>query len=77
MNFPKPQIFIEATPYDIVSFEEFRTLRGLLMLSNQSIDYNIEKDRLDYTTIGRFRYIIWNEKAQSFNLNYKKSSKAA
>lgn len=77
MNYPKPQIIIEAVPYDVISFEEFRILRGLLLLSNQSIDYNLEKDRLDYTTIGRFRYIIWNEKAQTFNLNYKKTSKPA
>lgn len=80
MEFPKPEIEItlekgKTVKYKILSFDEFKRERGLFTLSNSLIDYHIGKERLDYTTIGRFRYIIWNEKAQEFNLSYQKAPK--
>ncbi len=75
MNYPRPTYKFNNQEFEMLSFDEFRVKRGLLLISNQTIDYNIEKDRLDSTKIGRFRYIIWNEKAQNFNLNYQKAVK--
>lgn len=77
MEFPRPQITIKNTPFDILSYEEFKEKRGLPNVSNQTIINHMEKNNLDFTQIGHFRYIIWNDKAQKFNLNYQKQLNAA
>ncbi len=72
MEFPQPKIKIEGEEFDIISYEEFRDKRGLLGIPNQTIINHLEKGNLDFTTIGRFRYIVWNMKAKKFNLSYQK-----
>lgn len=77
MEFPRPQITIDSKQFDIMSYEEFREKRGLPGVSNQTIINHMEKGNLDYTQIGHFRYVIWNDKAKKFNLNYQKQLNAA
>lgn len=72
MEYPRPKIIIEKVGYEILSYDEFREKRGLSELPNQTIINHMEKGTLDFTTMGRFRYIIWNSKAENFNLNYQK-----
>lgn len=77
MEYPRPQITIEGKEYEILSQDEFRERRGLPNVSNQTISNHIEKESLDFTTIGRFRYVVWNDKAKKFNLNYVKQLNVA
>lgn len=70
MEYPRPTIKINDREFELISFDEFRDRRGLILLSNQTIGNHIDKDRLDYVTLGRFRYIVWNNKAKDFNLSY-------
>lgn len=72
MEYPRPKILIEKSAYDLLSYDEFREKRGLFDIPNQTIINHMEKGTLDFTTIGRFRYVIWNDKAANFNLNYQK-----
>jgi len=72
MEFPKPPIKIEGTDYELLSYDEFRLKRGLPDVPNQTLINHLDRGTLDFTIIGRFRYIIWNDKARLFNLNYQK-----
>lgn len=72
MEYPKPSIVIKGTPYKLLNYEEFRVERGLHTVSNQTLVNHMNADNLDYTIIGHLRFIIWNDKAKSFNLSYKK-----
>jgi hypothetical protein len=72
MRYPSPKINIEGKEYDLISYDEFRDKRGLMTLSNQTLINHLDKGNLDFTILGRFRYIVWNEKAQNFNLSYQK-----
>jgi len=72
MEYPRPNIIIDGVEYKLLSLEEFKAARGITYTSNQALDYNLVNGKLDYTVMGRFRYIIWNEKAQDFSLAYQK-----
>lgn len=74
MEYPKPSIIIENSNYELLSYNEFRERRGLLMISNQTLMNCMDTDRIDFTIIGRNRFIIWNRKAQDFNLIYQTKS---
>lgn len=75
MEYPTPTVVKDGTPYEIISYEEFRTRRGLPMMANQTITYNIENDRLDFTIVGGHRLLVWNHKAQEFTLNIRRPYK--
>lgn len=72
MEYPAPKLKIGNDEFELISYEEFRDKRGLLQISNQTIINHLEKGNLDFSTIGRFRYLVWNDKAKNFNLNYQK-----
>jgi hypothetical protein len=76
MRYEKPVLLFEDKKFLILSFEEFKEKRGLLNMSNQTIDYQMDKNRLDYVVFGRFRYIVWNDKAKNFNMSYQKAKTA-
>lgn len=79
MEFKRPQIQCEgeSDPCDIYSYDEFRVKRGLPGVANQTLINHMERGNLDFTTIGHFRYIVWNDKARKFNLNYQKQLHAS
>lgn len=72
MEYPTPKIVTDGIEYEILSYDEFREKRGLPKVSNQTIINHMGYGSLDWTQIGRFRYVVWNKKAQNFNLNYNK-----
>lgn len=72
MEFPRPQITIEGKSFDLLSYDEFRDKRGLPNVPNQTLINHLDRGNLDFTQLGRFRYIVWNGKAKDFNLNYQK-----
>lgn len=71
-EYKRPQITIEGKSFDILSFDEFKTRKELYHLTNPAIGYNLDNDLLDFTKIGRFRYIIWNAKAKNFTVNSRR-----
>lgn len=68
MEYPRPKAEIGDQKYEILSFEEFKDRAGLINTSNATISYNVENNHLDFIYFGRFRYIIWNKKAQTFSI---------
>lgn len=77
MEYPRPKISIANNKYDLLSFDEFKEKKELYHMSNPSIGYNLQKGYLDFTKIGRFRYIIWNDKAIAFKLTERRPHKGA
>lgn len=71
-EFPKPKIIIDNKEYDILSFDEFKERKNLYHMTNATIGYNCDKDHLDYTKLGRFRYVIYNKKAIEFELSERR-----
>lgn len=76
MFYPAPKINIDGKEYELLGFEEFKERRGLINTSNTTIAYQLreEVDQLDYTIVGHFRYIIWNQKAKEFSLLNRRPS---
>lgn len=80
MEYPRPKITVQEgktdKDYEILSLEEFRDKRGMPDLSNQTLDNHLKRGTLDFTTIGRVRYILWNDKAKTFSLAYSRPVQA-
>jgi hypothetical protein len=72
MEYPKPKITIGGQQFELMNYEEFKAERGLPLVANQTLLNHINAGNLDFTIIGHLRFIIWNEKAKTFNLSYKK-----
>lgn len=76
MEYTRPKLILPGgsgvEEFDILSLDEFREKRGIHDLSNQSIDNHFKRGTLDFVTIGRFRYVVWNDKAKRFTLVYSK-----
>jgi hypothetical protein len=63
MEYEKPKVRDGKKEYDFVSMEEFREIRNLPNISNQTLNYAIKHDHIDFVKIHRFKFIVYNEKA--------------
>jgi hypothetical protein len=68
MQLEKPRFIekITGVQYDILSFAEYKKSIGKPKISNALLAYQIKEDNLDYVIIGRFRYIVINDKAKAY-----------
>lgn len=54
----------------LLTFDEYKEKIGFPLLPSPTLDYQIEHGNLDFIRLGKYRYIVYNSKAQ----NYKPGS---
>lgn len=76
MEFPRPTITIEKEAFELLSLEEYKQRIGIPDLPTPTLLYKMNTtNELDYTTIGKTRYVIWNQKAQNLTLAKRRPRK--
>ena len=67
-----PVVVQKGKQFPVISYEEFRKRKGYPNMTNSSISYNIEQNHLDFCQMGRFKYVVWNDKAEKFKLQLRR-----
>lgn len=67
------KINIAGKTFKLLSFEEFKQLKNI-STSNQTLDYAIKSDRLDFVRIGKTRFIVMNRKAEHYSVEKRKKN---
>ena len=65
MEFDRPKT---AEGFEILTPSEFNERLGINVSTN-TITYNFDNGTLDYCGIGRFKLVVWNDKAKNFKLS--------
>lgn len=76
MEYAKPKVIEGEVEYEILSFIEYKNKIGFPLITNPTIDYQINEGNIDFVTIGRFRYIVFNDRAKNYRPgeNYRKKA---
>jgi hypothetical protein len=73
MEYPAPKFEAEdGQKYELLSLEEYKVRLGQPDISNPTLVYQMQNDKLDYVKLGTFRYIIFNERAQNMKLKSRR-----
>jgi len=52
--------------YELLTFDEYKEKINSPTLTSPTLDYQISIGNIDFIKLGKYRYIVYNEKAQAY-----------